>query len=53
MVTETVEKMEDDHRELRIKYFQVKEECDDLKEKMKFFTKVCEGLIIIEHNDNH
>lgn len=38
--TEGHEALEDEHRELRRKFFEVKSECDDLKEKMKFFSKV-------------
>ena len=34
------EKLQDEHKELRIKYFQLKQEADDLRDKMRFFTKV-------------
>lgn len=34
------EKLELEHREMKIQYFQLKEKYDDLTEKMRFFTKV-------------
>ena len=39
-VVEEAEKLEDEHRELKIKYFELKQEHDELTDKMKFFTKV-------------
>ncbi len=33
------EGLEEEHRELRISYFQVKQELDDLRDKMRFFTQ--------------
>jgi chromosome segregation ATPase len=34
------EKLEQEHRELQITHFTMKEQYDDLNEKLKFFTKV-------------
>ena len=34
------EKLQQEFRELQIQYFQMKEQYDDLQEKLKFFTKV-------------
>ena len=31
--------MEKDHREVKLQYYQLKEQHDELKDKMKFFTK--------------
>ena len=36
---DTAEKMEKDHREVKLQYYQLKEQHDELKDKMKFFTK--------------
>ena len=40
LATDAHEKLQDEHKELRIKYFQLKQEADDLRDKMRFFTKV-------------
>lgn len=34
------EKLQAEHRELRVEYYTLKEQMDDLNQKMKFFTKV-------------
>lgn len=34
------EKLQQEYRELQLQHYQIKEEYDDIKEKMKFFTKV-------------
>ncbi|KAK2146667.1 hypothetical protein LSH36_590g01020 [Paralvinella palmiformis] len=36
------ETLEEEHRELRINYFQLKQDYDELRDKMKFFTKESE-----------
>ncbi|CAD5117963.1 DgyrCDS6705 [Dimorphilus gyrociliatus] len=36
---EKKDKMEEEHKDLRINYFKLKHENDDLQQKMKFFTK--------------
>ncbi|KAK2187638.1 hypothetical protein NP493_159g03000 [Ridgeia piscesae] len=33
------EKLQEEHKDLRIKYIQLKQEADDLRDKMRFFTK--------------
>lgn len=38
--TETHEQLQAQFREMQLEHYQLKEEYDDLKEKMKFFTKV-------------
>ena len=43
-LAEEAEKLEEEHRELRIKYFELKQEHDELTDKMKFFTKVSNCL---------
>ena len=40
MFTESAEKLQTELRELRVQHYTLKEQHDDLKEKMKFFTKV-------------
>lgn len=42
---ESAEKLQTELRELRVQHFTVKEQHDDLKEKMKFFTKVIYGRV--------
>ena len=37
---EATERQEKQHRELQREYYKLKEQHDELKEKMKFFTKV-------------
>ena len=37
---ESAEKLESELRGLRVQHYALKEQHDDLKEKMKFFTKV-------------
>lgn len=37
---ETHEQLQAQFREMQLEHYQLKEEYDDLKEKMKFFTKV-------------
>ncbi|BFZ12751.1 hypothetical protein BsWGS_15789 [Bradybaena similaris] len=39
---EAHEKLQDEHRTLRIEYYTLKEQMDDLNQKMKFFTKESE-----------
>lgn len=38
--SESAEKLQSELRELRVQHYTLKEQHDDLKEKMKFFTKV-------------
>ena len=38
--TDAHEKLQEEHKELRIKHLQLKQEADDLRDKMRFFTKV-------------
>ena len=40
ILTESAEKLQVELRDLRVQYFTLKELHDDLREKMKFFTKV-------------
>jgi hypothetical protein len=40
LFTETHEQLQAQFREMQLEHYQLKEEYDDLKEKMKFFTKV-------------
>lgn len=51
--TETHEQLQAQFREMQLEHYQLKEEYDDLKEKMKFFTKVWKldymKLVFIQH----
>lgn len=40
IIVESAEKLNAELRELRVQHYTLKEQYDDLKEKMKFFTKV-------------
>lgn len=40
LFTETHEQLQAQFRQMQLEHYQLKEEYDDLKEKMKFFTKV-------------
>lgn len=42
---ESAEKLQSELREVRVQHYTLKEQHDDLKEKMKFFTKVTGGRI--------
>ena len=42
---ESAEKLQSELREVRVQHYTLKEQHDDLKEKMKFFTKVTAGSI--------
>ena len=44
-IAEEHEKLEEEHKELRMQFYQLKSENDDLKDKMNFFSKV--GLLIV------
>lgn len=54
---ESAEKLNSELRELRVQHYTLKEQYDDLKEKMKFFTKesavdfqeIEEALVLIKH----
>ncbi|XP_078365018.1 protein fantom-like isoform X2 [Oculina patagonica] len=54
---ESAEKLQSELRELRVQHYTLKEQHDDLKEKMKFFTKesavdfqeIEEALVLIKH----
>ncbi|XP_020602821.1 protein fantom-like isoform X2 [Orbicella faveolata] len=54
---ESAEKLQTELRELRVQHYTLKEQHDDLKEKMKFFTKesavdfqeIEEALVLIKH----
>ena len=48
MFTESAEKLQTELREMRVQHYTLKEQHDDLKEKMKFFTKVISGLLFTE-----
>jgi len=39
-MTDQHDQLECEHRELRIKYFELKQQHDELADKMKYFTKV-------------
>ena len=41
---ESAEKLQTELRELRVQHYTLKEQHDDLREKMKFFTKVFMGV---------
>ena len=43
LLTESAEKLQAELRELRVQHYTLKEQHDDLKEKMKFFSKVIYG----------
>lgn len=40
VILESAEKLQSELRDLRVQFYTLKEQHDDLKEKMKFFTKV-------------
>ena len=42
---ESAEKLQTELREMRVQHYTLKEQHDDLKEKMKFFTKVICGRV--------
>lgn len=44
---ERVERQDKESRELQREYYKLKEQHDELKEKMKFFTKVTPLLITV------
>ena len=48
MFTESAEKLQTELREMRVQHYTLKEQHDDLKEKMKFFTKVISGPLFTE-----
>jgi len=39
-LTDQHDQLEREHRELRIKYFELKQQYDELVDKMRYFTKV-------------
>jgi hypothetical protein len=40
LFSDQFEKLQQDYRSMQVEHYQLKEEYDDLKEKMRFFTKV-------------
>lgn len=40
LVVEMHEKLEEEHRDLRIKFFEMKQKHDDIMDKMSFFSQV-------------
>lgn len=48
---ESAEKLQSELREVRVQHYTLKEQHDDLKEKMKFFTKVTGGRIFYVYDN--
>jgi hypothetical protein len=46
LFSDQFEKLQQDYRSMQVEHYQLKEEYDDLKEKMRFFTKVIIAIFI-------